>query len=77
MCKEEKIVFDPHNSKKVHKRMELQKRKIRIEKSIKIYESQIKEDTTISSRVNDITKILLTTLRNKLEKIEKEIEELS
>ena len=77
MCKEEKIVFDPHNSKKVHKRMELQKRKIRIEKSIKIYESQIKEDITISSRVNDTTKILLTTLRNKLEKIEKEIEELS
>lgn len=77
MCKEEKIVFDPHNSKKVHKRMELQKRKIRIEKSIKIYESQIKEDTSISSRVNDATKILLTTLRNKLEKIEKEIEEMS
>lgn len=77
MCKEEKIVFDPHNSKKVHKRMELQKRKIRIEKSIKIYESQIKEDTSISSRVNDATKILLTSLRNKLEKIEKEIEELS
>lgn len=77
MCKEEKIVFDPHNSKKVHKRMELQKRKIRIEKSIKIYESQIKEDTNISSRVNDATKILLTSLRNKLEKIEKEIEELN
>lgn len=57
--------------------MELQKRKIRIEKSIKIYERQIKEETTISSRVNNVTKILLTSLRNKLEKIEKEIEELS
>lgn len=76
MCKE-KIVFDPHNSKKVQKRMELQKRKIRLEKSIKIYESQLKEDAIISSRINDTTKILLTTLRNKLEKIEKEIEELS
>lgn len=57
--------------------MELQKRKIRLEKSIKIYESQLKEDAIISSRINDTTKILLTTLRNKLEKIEKEIEELS
>lgn len=82
MCKEEKIVFDPHNSKKVQKRLELKRRKARIEKSIIICKTQLIENTkkkpTMELCMNDIDiRLKIEVLNNKLEKIEKEIEELS
>lgn len=82
MSKEERILFDLNNSKKVQKRMELKKEKARIEKLIVIYQSQLVENTkkeaTMELCMLDIDiKLKMEVLKNKLEKIEKEIEELS
>lgn len=82
MCKEEKIIFDPERSKKAMTMLNLKNRKSQLEKAIIICKNQLIENTkkvpTMELCIldNDI-RLKIEVLNNKLEKIEKEIEELS
>lgn len=80
MCNEEPQVFDLEKSEKIHKKMELEKRKEWLEGIIKMSERSfydVKNNPPIGDIIaNSQFKIKLAVLKDRLDQVNKELEEL-